>query len=336
MSWMRGQTSVIYVLAGMILFGLTLLSLIGYVSGLTGNLSDGSIEKLCRTSIETRMMTGVQSSGDSTFSLTGLSCKKQDLKITPNALYQDRWFSNIIYDDDERVANAKLSVMKKVADQLVNCKYMFLENRHEDLFATAGSEMWETFGIDEDKPKCFTCYSIAVKEFDGFITSKEFSEYLIRTEYIDGLTYNDYLQGGGDLGGQGATMIATNIVPDGLYGIGYFGRNSDSGVPVDMEEVYEKALLGGAVGGAVGGVAGTLGVAACIVGAPICITLGAAITVFAGATVAASAAGATLSYQNQLKAEYLYGDTGLLKSRDYGYFVLDDLEVLETHGCKTQ
>ena len=223
--------------------------------------------------------------------------------------------------------------MKKVADQLANCKYMFLENKHEDLFATAGSEMWETFGIDEDKPKCFTCYSIAVKEFNGFISSEEFSDYLIRTEYSEGLTYNDYLQGGGELGGQGATMIATNIVPDGLYGIGYFGRNSDSGVPVDMVEVMDKALSMGFTAAAVGTV---FGVAVCIVGAAICLPAGAAVTAVAGATVASTAYGAGLSYQNQMKAEYLYGDTGLLKSRDYGYFVLDDLEVLETHGCKTQ
>ena len=84
---MRGQASVIYILAGMILFGLTLLSLIGYVSSVFGSLSDGSVENLCRTSIETRMMTGVQSSGDSTFSLTGLSCKKQDLKKSHQTLY---------------------------------------------------------------------------------------------------------------------------------------------------------------------------------------------------------------------------------------------------------
>jgi len=324
---MRGQQAV-YVIAAMILIGISVLSLIGFVTSTVGHLGQDSLENLCRSSIETRIMTGINSGEGSTFQFTGLSCKKQDLKVTPNILYQDNLFSTLVYEDEERVENARLSVMKKMADQMAKCKYMFLDNKHEDVLSGSGSEFWEIFGFDEDDPKCFLCYSAAVKELGEDISAEEFNEYIFQTKYRGNITYADYFHGGGELGGKGAYLLGSGISDDGLYGIAYFGRNSANGLPVNFAEMAETALDFGVAGVAVG-------VVVCVAGG--CHSLAVIAGVLSVGFVGGSVIGLEYSERVQLKQDVLYDEeNGYLKTREYGYFVYDELDVLDSFGCKTR
>jgi hypothetical protein len=337
---MRAQTNVVFILAGILLIGFSMLSMLGFIMESFGYMSDKSIEKMCRSSIENRVLTSAQTTEENTFSFGGLSCRKQDLKFTPSAIYQDAWFSNIIFTEDKIEQGQKESIMRKFAESMASCKYTFADNRHEDVFSSLGSEFWELFGIDENKPKCFTCYSVAVKEFDYTITTQEFHEFLLTEELSPGITYSDYLQGGGNLGGDGAALLVSDIQNDGLYGISYFGRNSDGGVPVDMAEVGEKALSMGTAGLILGTGAAVVAVSACVIPpltVALCLPAGAAIGATINTVLISSLAGAGMSYQHQIKAESLYGNTdSLLDTRTYGYFVLDEMETLQHVGCKEQ
>lgn len=332
---MKAQTNVVFILAGIILIGFSMFAMLGFITQSIGFLSDKSIEDMCRSSIETRILTSAQTTDENTFSFGGITCRKQDLKFTPSAIYQDAWFSNIIFTEDQQKEGQKQSIMRKFAESMASCKYMFTDNRHEDVFSSLGSEFWELFGFDENNPKCFTCYSVAVKDFDYTITAQEFHEFLLTEEISKGITYSDYLQGGGNLGGDGAVFVVPDIQNDGLYGISYFGRNSDGGVPVDMSKVGEKALSMGVGAIVVGSV---FAVTACIIPpltAAFCLPAGAAVVATTNVAIVSSAVGAGMSYQHQVKAESLYGNTNsLLDTRTYGYFVLDEMETLQHVGCK--
>ncbi len=329
---MRAQTNVMFILAGILLIGFSMIAMLGFMMESFGYMSDKSIENMCRSSIENRVLTSAQTTEENTFSFGGLSCRKQDLKFTPSAIYQDAWFSSIIFTEDRIEEGQKESVMRKFAESLAACKYTFTDNRHEDVFSNLGSEFWELFGFDENKPKCFTCYSVAVKELNYTITAQEFHQFLLNEELSQGITYSDYLNGGGNLGGEGAYLIATDIVNDGLYGISYLGRNSDGGVPVDIMEVAEVGLSYGVAGAAIGAVGGLV----CLATAPACVGITTVVVGAVGGSVATGLVAGRINYNSQIKAEYFYGSEGMLDTRTYGYFILDDMETVQHIGCKEQ
>lgn len=327
---MRAQTNVVFILAGIILIGFSMFAMLGFIMQSVGFMSDKSIEDMCRSSIETRTLTSAQLTDKNTFSFGGITCRKQDLQFSPSAIYQDVWFSNILYTEDEQREGQKESIMRKFADSMVSCKYMFADNRHEDVFSGLGSEFWEIFGFDEDKPKCFTCYSIAVKDFDHTISAEEFHTFLSTEEMSTGVTYLEYIQGGGNLGGDGTYLVATDIVNDGLYGISYLGRNSDGGIPVDIMEVAETGLNYGVAGAAIGTVAGLV----CLATAPVCVGVSSVVIGAAGGAMATGLVAGTIEYNSQVEATYLYGSEGVLKTREYGYFIIDQMETIQHVGCK--
>ena len=343
----KAQGASVMIIVSVVLMFFAILSMLTYVSQIFGEMGDEAVEEMCRDSIQSRIAFSVKSTNENTFQIGGLSCRTQDLKLTPTAIYQDRWFGKILYDDETRKIKQKESIMEKIAEKMVDCKYMFYDNQHEDLFSSSASEFWEIFGFDENKPKCFICYRFAVKEFSDSIQTEELREYLILNEYEEGVTYMDYFQGGGDLGGPGSVLIArgvedngryNSIENDGLYAIAYFGRNSANGIPIDPGPIAETALKWGSIGLIGGTVTATVFGVACFLSAPVCIPIlggmGATGVVAVGATTAVAAS--TIEYNAQLRADYLYGADGILESRNYGYYVYDDYETLEAAGCKTR
>ena len=176
---------------------------------------------------------------------TTLKIDKQDTHTTPL----------LCRTCDREIKDDKKEVMKKVADMMARCWWMFGEGRYEEivrnpLLVKKGVAGLKTFLPEFGKNACFLCYATYIQESKGFkkgdkITYKEFSEYLINTTYKKvGKTYLEYIQ---SHGGPGRIILFGDIEPNHAYGISFAAVNQDP-TAEGMSKKIGRAFIGTSAG----------------------------------------------------------------------------------------
>ncbi len=218
---------------------------------------------------------------------------------------------------DQDIKEDKEKVKKQIADSMAQCWWMFGEGRYEeilkkDLASEAVEEGATKTVLPEFSKKndCFLCYSLFIKNTDGFekgdqISFNDFYKYLLNNPYDKaGKKYIEYFQ---SHGGPGRVVIQADIKPNHAYGISFGAKNKK----VSWETILKKG----------GRAFGNLAVAA---GGVIMLKSG----IFAGPGLYLAGSGAAGATQQSLSAAAdIYKN--LYTERDTSTIYLSDLKTAQ-------
>ena len=275
-------------------------------------------------------------------------CNTLDHIIEPNgglwALIQN------FFDKDGEEVRMEEQAMHMLAESMVECKYMMNDARADDMYTDLKGEVFHKVGGWEKKDNsCFLCSTVTLKGFETDEGSLEisplvFNEFMFTQESPRmGIKYMDYLQGGGELGGQTVYMIQEPIRNEEDVRYPFFSKNTD--VEPNFLKTAGAGLTAAAIGSTIVAVktasavtaASAAGTSMLAAGATTCaggITciVGAVIIVAGLATIAYAALAEGNNLVQDNKVAFYNGK--FMNERYYSYIVLDSLAGANNAGCQ--
>lgn len=201
---------------------ITLLSFVliaGTIMRFYADTDDVEAELLCKNSVAFRAATALKVA-EAEAKLAPVMCRTVDKEISGDQEY----------------------VQKYLADKMVRCWWMFNEGRYKE-------SVFENIDIFGGDNKCFTCYTITIKEDKEFkeenagISADDFANFLATTDYekYDG-KYLDYIQSAGGPGIVRGLITEEGIKPGKVFAISYKAKASEC-------TACEELIGGGVVAG---------------------------------------------------------------------------------------
>lgn len=296
----KGITIDFLVMAMVVIVGFVLLSFV--LTRFMASFDDKEAEILCHDSIALRGSTAINLGSD-------------DSNIIESSLRPIPVSCRTI---DVEIKGTREEVIKKVANKMARCWWMFGEGRYEEILHGSEVNLFpKLFGTGNLKNKCFNCYTLTIDQDEiegGPIGVDELQKYMFDTKYEPfNFTYLDYFQ---DFGGPGRFITIAGTTEEdflkarGAYAVSFGPKNHDPSTSWGW-----KLAMG--AGLAIVAVAGVACIAAT---AGVCAGVGVAAAGAAGTTATATAVG--LGYV-ATTATVVAGGSGALALYAGGHDILE-------------